>query len=239
MLWSDEFQGLEGRPDPSIWTFSEGSEASSMGWGAGDLRYYTHYGENAFVSGGNLVLRAVRTPEGHWTGSRLHTKGKKEWTYGRCEIRARLPLAAGAWPSIRLLPAAQTYGKRMWPDNGEIDIMEHSQLFGTGMPFGALHRAAGSGPRGWQAGRREYRESAGDFHVYALEWGRDRIRWEYDGEPFSREYPRSEGDGWFWWPFDQPFYLSISLSMGGTLGGLVDPVLGEAVMEIDWVRVYR
>ncbi len=238
ILWSDEFDSGDGRPDPRIWSHAQGRGAQGDGWGNNELQYYVDHAENAFVSDGTLKIRALRTPEGGWTSARVHTKGKREWTYGRCEVRARLPLEAGTWPAIWLMPAGVRYGGRLWPDNGEIDIMEHCQLFGTGTPFGTLHRASGFGSRGWQAGRREFGEDVASFHTYAVEWDRDGITWLYDGERLQRTYRREDGDGWAWWPFDQPFYLILNLAMGGNLGGAVDPSLEEAVMEVEWVRVW-
>lgn len=240
LLWSDEFDSPEkSLPNPGHWSHATGRGAQDDGWGNAEIQTYTNSIENAFVSDGTLKIRALRDGAGHWTSARLSTKEKHDWLYGRLEVRARLPLEAGTWPAIWMLPAEQRYGGRYWPDNGEIDVMEHCQLFGIGSPFGSVHRKSGFGSRGWPAGRKDLGKTASDFHVYALEWTSDEIRWLYDGETLSRPYRRSDGSNWLWWPFDQPFHLIVTLAMGGNLGGVVREDLDEAVMEIDWVRVFQ
>lgn len=240
LLWSDEFEGSgERSPSQTHWSHAEGRGSQDDGWGNAEIQTYTKSLGNAYVSDGTLKIRALRDGRGHWTSARLHTKGKHDWLYGRLEVRAKLPMENGTWPAIWMLPSGQTYGGRYWPDNGEIDLMEHCQLFGMGSPFGTIHRKAGFGSRGWPAGRKELGETARDFHVYGLEWGPDEIAWLYDGKPLSRPYRRADGNDWMWWPFDRPFHLIINLAMGGNLGGTVDEDIDEAVMEIDWVRVYQ
>jgi len=239
LLWSDEFDRSEsGRPDPANWDFAVGHGAQGDGWGNNEAQYYVDAAENAFVSEGTLKIRALRTERGGWTSARLHTRGKRDWRYGRLEVRARLPLEPGTWPAIWMMPSGQAHGGRYWPDNGEIDVMEHCQLFGVGVPFGTVHRKAGYGSHGWSAGCRDLGPDAADFHTYGIEWSEDEISWAYDGARLPRTYRRVEGDGWPWWPFDQPFHLIINLAMGGNLGGVIDESLSEAILEIDWVRVY-
>ena len=61
-----------------------------------------------------------------YTSSSVTTAGKKEFLYGRFEVRARIPVAKGAWPAI------WTLGSNMeWPSCGEIDIMEYYQIKGV------------------------------------------------------------------------------------------------------------
>ena len=78
----------------------------------------------------------------------MTTAGKKEFLYGRFEVRARIPVAKGAWPAI------WTLGSNMeWPSCGEIDIMEYYQIntlypfYGerSGMGFQISHLADGLG----------------------------------------------------------------------------------------------
>jgi beta-glucanase (GH16 family) len=92
------------------------------------LQYYTERREeNARVENGNLVIEARQDNwDGHeYTSARLISKGKAAWTYGRFEVKAKLPSGRGTWPAIWMLPILKTYGDSDWPDNGEIDIMEH------------------------------------------------------------------------------------------------------------------
>ncbi|MGI9173875.1 MAG: glycoside hydrolase family 16 protein, partial [Rhodothermales bacterium] len=123
LVWSDEFD-YEGLPDSAKW----GYEVGGHGWGNDELQYYTERRlENARVEDGLLVIEARQEPfEGRdYTSARLVSRDKGEWTYGRFEARAKLPSGRGTWPAIWMLAAETTYGNAYWPDNGEIDIMEH------------------------------------------------------------------------------------------------------------------
>ena len=121
LVWSDEFD-TAGLPDPAKWYYDTGGH----GWGNNELQFYTERRlENARVEGGRLIVEARRErwQERDYTSVRLNTRAG--WTYGRIEVRAKLPSGRGTWPAIWMLPVDWTYGNRGWPDNGEIDIMEH------------------------------------------------------------------------------------------------------------------
>src|SRR5215470_9572219 len=120
LVWADEFD-YDGLPDPKKWSYDVGGH----GWGNKELQYYTEgRKENARVENGLLIIEARRDSwEGHeYTSVRLVTKGKGDWTYGRIEVKAKLPSGRGTWPAIWMLPTASDYGG--WPSSGEIDIME-------------------------------------------------------------------------------------------------------------------
>ena len=52
-------------------------------------------------------------------------------------------------------------------------------------------------------------------------------------------YPKVEGVDPSQWPFDQPFYLILSMQLGGSWVGVVDPDELPVQMIIDWVKVYK
>jgi beta-glucanase (GH16 family) len=90
------------------------------------LQFYTaRRKENARVENGHLIIEARKESwEGRdYTSARLVSRNKGDWTYGRFEVRAKLPSGRGAWPAIWMLPTGWSYGG--WPRSGEIDIMEH------------------------------------------------------------------------------------------------------------------
>jgi beta-glucanase (GH16 family) len=123
LVWSDEFN-YSGLPDRSKWGYDVGGH----GWGNKELQYYTERRkENARVENGHLIIEARRdgSESNEYTSARLVSKGKGDWTYGRFEVRAKLPSGRGTWPAIWMLPSVKSYGGGGWPDNGEIDIMEH------------------------------------------------------------------------------------------------------------------
>jgi len=134
LVWSDEFD-TPGAPDPSRWSYDVGGG----GWGNHELEFYTRdRRENARVEDGHLIIEArpERWEKRNYTSARLVTKGKGDWTHARIEVRARLPKGRGSWPAIWLL--ATTQGRLRWPDDGEVDIMEHVG-FDPGIVHGSIH----------------------------------------------------------------------------------------------------
>lgn len=237
LVWQDEFD-TPGAPDPARWSYDVGGH----GWGNRELQYYTEdRRENARVEDGLLVIEARREPweESAYTSARLVTKGKGDWTYGRFEIRARVPGGRGSWPAIWMLPTVWDLGDGGWPDNGEIDIMEH-----VGHDPGVIHASAHSQLHQWRKGtqrtaRIEVPDAAAAFHVYALEWEQDEIRMYVDERLYLTT--RREGADWRAWPFFKDFHLVLNVAIGGDWGNVkgVDDEAFPQRLEVDYVRVYR
>ena len=242
IVWADEFD-YSGLPDSEKWGFDVGGH----GWGNRELQYYTDgREENARVENGNLVIEARRENwKGHeYTSSRLISKSKAAWTYGRFEVRAKLPSGRGTWPGIWLLPARKTYGDGDWPDNGEIDIMEHVG-FDPDIIHASIHtRAYHHSINTHKTGKIHLQKARTGFNVYAVEWTPEEIR-SYVNEQhyftFRNERLTDPAADYKQWPFDKPFYLILNISVGGTWGGArgVDESIWPQRMEIDYVRVYR
>ena len=242
LVWSDEFD-YEGLPDSTKWGYDVGGD----GWGNNELQYYTERRlENARVEDGHLVIEARKEPyEGRdYTSARLVTRDKGEWTYGRFEARAKLPSGRGTWPAIWMLAAETTYGAQYWPDNGEIDIMEHVG-FDPGVVHASVHTRAYHHSIGThKTGTIQVPSADEAFHVYAVEWTSEAIRAFVDGEPyftFENERLANDSAGYEAWPFDQPFFLLLNIAVGGNWGGMegVDPDVWPQRMEVDYVRVYQ
>ena len=120
LVWSDEFN-YTGLPDSNKWNYDIGG----WGWGNNELQYYTKDSlGNASVDNGLLTITLKKQAiEGRaYSSARLVTKGKGDWVYGRIDVRAKLPKGLGTWPAIWMLGSATPL---KWPDDGEIDIMEH------------------------------------------------------------------------------------------------------------------
>lgn len=242
LVWGDEFE-TEGRPDPEKWSYDSGGE----GGGNNELQFYTRdRPANARVQGGHLIIEARNERwQGHYyTSARLVTKGKGDWTYGRFEVRARLPSGRGTWPAIWMLPSQEKHGGEHWLDNGEIDIVEHVG-HAPDTVHTTVHTRAYNALKGNQRGAQIYVPDARtSFNVYALEWTPTEIRgFVNDQQHFSFENERCtdlEAD-YRQWPFDQPFHLVINLAVGGTWGGAegIDPSIWPQRLEVDYVRVYE
>lgn len=237
LVWSDEFD-YNGLPDSARWDY----DVDGHGWGNNEKQYYTKADtENARVENGILIIEArkEKMEESEYTSARLVTRGKAEWTYGRFEIRAKLPSGTGTWPAIWMLPVKHNYGESYWPDNGEIDIMEH-----VGFNPGFIHASAHSLKYYWRIGtQRTDTIHAADvmenFHTYSLEWNADSISMYFD----STRYFTSKNDKTDWqaWPFDKPFYLILNIAVGGDWGGQkgIDDSIWPQRMEVEFVRVYK
>lgn len=242
LVWSDEFE-MEGLPDATKWGYDVGGH----GWGNQELQFYTSgRSENARVEGGSLIIEAHKEDWGdsEYTSARLVSKNKGDWTYGRFEVRAKLPSGRGTWPAIWMLPTQWTYGDGSWPDNGEIDIMEHvgyePDIVHATVHTRAYHHSIGT----QKSGQLEVPTARSDFNVYAVEWERDEIR-AYINDvhyfTFKNERLTNSSAGYRQWPFDKAFHFVLNIAVGGTWGGVqgVDPSIWPQKMEVDYVKVYQ
>jgi beta-glucanase (GH16 family) len=241
-VWFDDFD-YQGLPDPAKWGYDVGGE----GWGNQELQYYTdRRKENARVEKGNLIIEARREPwqTREYTSARLVSKGKGDWTYGRVEVRAKLPSGRGTWPAIWMLPTLKSYGNGGWPDNGEIDVMEHVG-FDPDVVHGSIHTRAYYHSIGTQKTAKVVVGNARtDFNVYAIEWSPAEIRWFVNGQhyfTFKNERSTVATADYKQWPFDKPFHLILNVAVGGTWGGSkgVDESIWPQQMVVDYVRVYK
>jgi len=236
-IWADEFNG-SGLPDAGKWSFDVGT--GSGGWGNNELQYYTNRrAENARMEGGRLIIEARREDMGgmRYTSARMTSKGRGDWTYGRVEVRAKLPTGRGTWPAIWMLPTGNAYGA--WPNSGEIDIMEHVG-FDQNKVHQTLHTQRQNGGNGKQATVITTVPSASSgFNVYAVEWEETVIRMYINNQlRVTWNRPSTE---WQAWPFNRPFHILLNVAVGGSWGGQqgVDDAAFPARLEIDYVRVFR
>jgi beta-glucanase (GH16 family) len=230
LIWSDEFN-YQGSPDTSKWTAETGGD----GWGNNELQYYTSGKlENARVENGLLVIEARKDSNGY-TSARLITKGNGDWQYGKIEARAKLPKGRGTWPAIWMLASTNPPA---WPDDGEIDIMEHVG-FNQGFIHGSIHTKKYNHIIGTQkTDTVEVKDCSEQFHIYSMEWNKDSLKIAVDGNIFFRFANEHSYDAW---PFDNKMHLLLNVAVGGNWGGAkgVDETIWPQRMEIDYVRVYQ
>jgi beta-glucanase (GH16 family) len=233
LVWSDEF-GNSGLPDSTKWNYDVGGH----GWGNNELQFYTKRLENARIEKGFLIIEARKEPwEGkNYTSARLITKGKGDWHYGKIEVRARLPKGVGTWPAIWMLASTTPL---QWPDDGEIDIMEHVG-FNQGYIHGSVHCKKYYHVIGTQkTDTLKVEDCSEKFHVYAVEWDKDSVKVSMDQKTYFRF--GNEHTGYDAWPFDNKMHLLMNIAVGGNWGGQkgVDENVWPQRMEIDYVRVYQ
>ena len=252
--WSDEFSET-GVPDPASWSFEKGFVRNQ------ELQWYQD--DNAFCRDGVLVIVARNEKKENplysenvrdwkrnrefieYTSSSIKTVGKREFQYGRFEVRARIPVAEGAWPAI------WTLGTTMeWPSNGEIDIMEYYRI--DGVPHILANVAWGTEQRynaKWDSEIVPFTHFlekdpnwASKFHIWRMDWDENSIKLYLDDELIN-ETALSEtingSLGNFANPFKQPHYILLNLAIGGRHGGDPDVTAFPMKYEIDYVRVYQ
>ncbi len=234
LVWEDNFDGTE--INTENWSF----ETGSGGWGNNELQNYTN-GDNATVQDGILTIIAKKVNDeqvaGSYTSSRIITSGKKEFTYGRMEIRAKLPSGRGIWPAIWML--GSNVGSAGWPACGEIDIMEYVG-FDPDTVYSTVHCPAGYGGNG--SGNNKPLETAEEeFHVYGLFWTEKELIFYTDSlENITYRYApanKTEEN----WPFDKPQFFIMNVAVGGNWGGSqgIDNSIFPQTMQVDYVRVYQ
>ena len=244
LAWSDEFD-VAGLPDPGRWSYDV--ERNSAGWYNNELQYYAHArAENSRVENGLLLVTARREdlstlglPD--WSGqryssARLVTRDKASWTYGFVEVRAKLPCGLGTWPAIWTLPAPP---QSRWPDDGEIDIMEHVG-FDAGVVHGTVHTGAYNHTRSNQrSATTTVGDACNEFHRYQVHWTAARITVGVDDRNYFQYSNDNSGNAE--WPFDSPQYLILNIAVGGDWGGQqgVNDAIFPVRMEVDYVRVYQ
>jgi beta-glucanase (GH16 family) len=241
LTWSDEFNGRDGSaPDPTKWKFDVGGG----GWGNKELEGYTARPENVVERGGNLVISARKEEytgkDGiarHYTSGRIKTEGRFAQVYGRFEARMKLPAAKGIWPAFWML--GRDIAAVNWPNAGEIDILE--AIGDPGTIYSTLH---GPGYRGANAISKKFPLPEGEkidtgFHIYAVEWAPEEIRFYFDDHLIAERTPKDLPAGTKW-VYDHPFFLLLDVAVGGAWPGDPDETTAfPQLMLVDYVRVYR
>jgi beta-glucanase (GH16 family) len=231
IVWEDDFN-TDGAPDPSKWAYDLGTTDifGNVGWGNQEAQSYTNNSENVIVENGSLKITAKKDGS-DYTSGRIKTQGLYKFTYGRVEVRAKLPSAQGTWPAIWML--GSNHPTAGWPFSGEIDIMEQR---GADKSYveGTCHWYNTAGSNDASYGEKTSIDTpSSEFHLYTLEWTDTAIRIYLDDVEYYTLTNNAD------LPFNADFYLILNLAMGGTNGGDIDPAFTEDTMEIDYIKVYQ
>lgn len=277
LVFADEFDGTA--LDPAKWHVYQDC------WGGGnqERECYTRRADNVAVHDGQLhIVAHYETATGPslsedlrkddspvppatkpFTSGKISTKGKFTLTYGRVDVRAKLPTGQGIWPAIWLLPAQDLYGP--WPGSGEIDVMEAVNLgvkCGScaggieNQVYGTLHYGSNMHHFGGLYQQKAYllpKGTEGDWHTFRVDWSPDAMIWYVDDKLFERVRLKNWRDTLQKErpapairnaPFDRPFYLILNLAVGGQwpeghdMGGVVLDDFPKT-MAVDWVHIYQ
>ena len=256
LVWSEEFE-QDGRLDTTVWNYEHGFVRNHE-----DQWYQS---ENAYQKNGKLVIEARREDAGRknpgyeagstdWRKSREHivytsasvnTAGKREFLYGRFEVRAKIPTAGGAWPAIWLLGSGMP-----WPSCGEIDMMEYYRI--GGVPHILANACWGDSIPNhavWNSQRIPFTHFTGrdakwadKFHTWRMDWDESSIRFYLDDELLNEISLGTTVNGSIGLgtnPFRKPQYVLLNLALGGDNGGKIADEAFPMKYEIDYVRVYQ
>ncbi|MBR8535720.1 family 16 glycosylhydrolase [Carboxylicivirga sediminis] len=243
LVWSDEFDG-NGDIDPGKW-FRQYQLPIGGGWYNGEVQHYTNRPDNSYIENGVLKIVAKKenyTDQGvtkNYTSARLNSKFA--FTYGKVEVRAKLPSGTGTWPAIWMLGKNinedgaywdnEGYGTKPWPACGEIDIMEH---WGDNQNYvqSATHTPSSYGGT-INHGGQTIATASSQFHIYTLLWTPEKLVFSVDDiEHYTYQPDSRNADTW---PFDLAQYLILNVAVQAHIA----PNFQEGAMEIDYVRIYQ
>jgi beta-glucanase (GH16 family) len=225
LVWSDEFSGT--KVDTSKWNMETGNLNVNN-----EKEYYQ--AANATIENGNLVITAKQESVGGlpYTSARMNTLNKISAKYGRIEARIKLPLANGLWPAFWMM--GSNIQSVSWPNCGEIDIMEH--INADNMIYGTIHWNGGGGHV--QYGDKTTTTTLDDYHIYAIEWDNNEIRWYVDDKLFVTANIAANINNTA--AFHLPFFILLNMAVAGDFPGqTVDQGKLPAKMYVDYVRVYK
>jgi hypothetical protein len=225
LIFEQEFEA--GALNTGVWNYEIGN--GENGWGNQEAQYYTQ--DNVTVEDGNLVItaKAESTNGFDYSSGRITTQDNFEFTYGRVDVRAKLPAGGGVWPAIWML--GSDFDDAGWPEAGEIDVMEYKGNVPNEV-HSTLHYPGNFGGDGvTETTAVENAET--EFHVYSVEWTEENIVFLVDNVAYHTFENTADT------PFHKDFFLILNVAMGGTFGGSIDPAFAESSMVVDYVRVFQ
>ena len=230
LIWEENFNSTT--LDETVWNYELGNGCPNIcGWGNNELQVYTK--NNHLIKEGNLVIKALKDQNGY-TSTRITTKDKKQFQYGRIEARAKLPLGLGLWPAFWML--GSNISEVGWPKCGEIDILEYVGREPNKV-FTSLHTEDSHGNT-INTKKTEIKKIEEGFHLYAIDWTKDKIEFFVDNQSVYTFSPEIKNENT--WPYNQPFYFIINVAVGGNFGGhnINDAIFPQEFL-IDYIKVYQ
>ena len=231
IVWHDEFDGSE--LNRENWNFDIGDN----GWGNEEWQSYTDKPENVRIEEGMLVIEAredtTLPSDRPYSSARIKTQGLHSWQYGRIEARMKLPYGQGIWPAFWMVGDIDA----SWPAIGEIDILEHIGKEPKTI-YATVHAPGYVGENGVGGSLVVPTDTLkNDFHIYAIEWEENELRWYLDDQEYFKLTPEDVPDEWI---FRHPFYIILNVAVGGLWPGYPDDTtVFPQFLLVDYIRVYQ
>ena len=231
LVWEEQFEGEQLSAD---WTYDLGT--GEGGWGNNELQSYTR--DNITMQDGHVIITARQqlTQESNYTSSRIKTQGRKNFQYGRIDVRAVLPRGQGMWPAVWML--GSNIDNVGWPLCGEIDIME--MVGGSGREntvHGTVHWQGDNGHE-FLGGETSLDQGTfnDEFHVFSIEWSENEIIWFVDGE----EYHRQDTSPVQMDEFRNDYFFILNLAVGGQWPGAPNNTTSfPQHFIVDFIKVFE
>lgn len=229
LVWEDNFDTL----DENVW--------SRIDRGGSDWnRHMSLYDSLCEVKNGELILHAINNYTQKDDTAKVITGGvfsvgKKGFTNGRVDIRAKFTSAQGFWPAIWMLPN----WKVAYPTGGEIDIMEHLNY--DTIAYQTVHSdyTLGYGEKENPKSGATHGINKDEYNIYSVELAKDTLKF-YINDIITNAYPRIQTEQAGQFPFfDGEYYILMDAQLGGAWVGPYDQTQLPASMTIDWVRFYQ
>ena len=232
LVWSEEFNSSE--INPEIWNFEKGFSKNN------EQQFYTSRPQNARIENGKLILEARKEKYGEeadYTSARLNTLGKKDFRYGKIEVRAKLPKGAGTWPAIWMLGSNEP--EVGFPACGEIDIMEFIGKSSDEI-YGSVHYPENEDDNLISATEEAKLPATNDgYHTFSVEWDGAHISYFVGDRKFFTFSVDDANRSGRKNPFRKPFYLILNLALGGKWAGEIEDTHLPACFYVDYVRYYQ
>lgn len=227
LVWSEEFN-YQGTPSPDNWGYESGYVRNN------EDQYYQQ--SNASCDGSQLIIEARRNDGGYeYTSSSLITQNKHQWTYGRFEMRGKIPCVTGSWPAWW---AVGIGANGSWPRCGEIDMMEYYR----NMILANVCYENASGSQVWDSSTRDINTLgagwADNYHIWVMEWDTNRIDLYYDDELLNTFDVNNATVGSYN-PFRTSIWMFVNLAIGGNNGGDPSGTAFPLRYYVDYIRVYQ
>lgn len=234
LIWNDEFEGTS--LNANNWSYDNGDGCPNLcGWGNNELEYYRP--ENSWVSNGVFTIEARKEDfQGSaYTSTKIVSRDKQSFRYGRIDIRALLPKGQGLWPALWLL--GSNHASVGWPECGEIDIME--------MIGGSGRENTVSGNVYWDDGGKVNQPSSttlnsgtfnDEYHVFTLLWDETQIEWLVNDESYKTFDITHESRN----EFHKEFFFIMNVAIGGNWPGSPNATtIFPTQMHVDYIRVFQ
>lgn len=230
LVFWDEFN-TNGGFDTNKWMYAERRTSPWNRYLTSTPDYVNQDGNNLVLKMDNAVIAGDAVP---YHAGGVQTATKFSIRYGKVEVKAKFKKGQGSWPAIWMMPEQPTsYG--LWPNSGEIDIMEHVNH--ENVVHQTIHNGSVTKANGASSATHSVDYNTEDYNIYGIIWTPSAIEFYVNGT-LQYTYPKAANATSLQWPFDKPFYLILNQAGGAGWPGAIKDTDLPFEMKVDWVRIF-